>query len=1288
MTSDKATGEERTIRTFVETSVAAGFSPRFLTPKRIAQGAFILAMLALAACSEGAGCGGCGAALPPKSGKSFVDEDTKIPLSPIPHPTKGGACADKFGHDPATCNPAPFLNTEAIPFRLTADPSGADTDTGFEKIKVQILDLMKSDLIKWIINTSMPTDPVADMLGVKIWLKDTYPDQNGHTCPANSTGDANCVCNPSDTQFCMGKIMDYSSMTPTLPIDTANDTMNINIRIDNMIAELKIDGFGFERGRATIEYLTLYLKLDPVKRTDLSPYPSILSIDLGVDTTKGLDNSGIDAGKITLELGGLCGVPIIKEICTFLLSALINAFKGLFIGQLAGPLMDQVKGMLEGSLPIDVMALMTSWVQPTAIPQGTIPATGDPTCGGAEDPKWCTAECNPNSARYYGVQGGGNSLVGMAFYPHLDIDNNGFLLPFDFGMKPITTDLSQLKSSECFESIDKTSPPNPQTATAVKFEYRKFNGTNYHMAFGISQELLRWIFYQLYVSGSFCMQIPPPAAPESTDGSTSSTEASSLLDGFDITSIANPASFAFTLGSLETLFPAFKNFQTEGGASQPVILRTIPRGTPDVKIGNPRWKTSTTAGTCPDFVCNSNETKDSCPQDCRTDFEFSLPNFDVDFILKNLDGTEQRLMSLRTRMAYQVSVDYFTGEGFCPNSDFDSSNSDPACTPSKTVSGKDCTDSANSPTCCPIGFEYGCADNEYGEIADCAKCAKSDFKDGVACLGLDDNDLTDDDDACISLYFDSKLDVDSIQYLDVEPGKTLTDSGKRLTSGIAELLGEMLEMSLYADVKTKFSIPGIKFKFLHMGPEPMTKNEGTEGSDADGNGAKDYFTVYARFKQFDIIGLLGTDLIPSDVCNDDGTCQLNIGETELNCPDDCATRNSQYCAPGEEAKWYGPSEDCKCGDGICQMGQGEKYTECGSKVYTANEKGECTGTATNCGCSDCGAPPCCGNKSCEGCEAKDGTCTDGRTDFHCTTDCFAGDKVCSAGLGESMFSGDALSKGDCLTTCSPESSGGGFALFAPARMGAGSTVADSPAAPKTFIALSKSGPAQEFINLDPKQTVANGISPAGGVVYVLYEDDRDTSAKYTWRVDDMPWQIFSADPDLHLGPQIEGRHTLEVQGIDTDRNIDSTPAVLKYAVDSQPPVIRVIGPAYPGKDLVRLTAHVTDYVSERSDINAEWSLDGAAYQALPQDGLVELSGLEQGSAHDLLVRATDEADNKEFTQYHFTVEYKSDSSEAGMTCGCAVLPGSPTDPWSTLLPSVLLLAFFLSRRGQGQGVKS
>ncbi|MBI2890714.1 MAG: hypothetical protein HYY13_08005 [Nitrospirae bacterium] len=1271
---------------------------------------FWLLVLVVAGCSDG-GCTGCSeedssGGLPPledptkRSGapydSSVKDVQSGLPLNPIPHPVKGGTCTDKYGHDSATCSPMPpFLNFEAIPFRLTADPVGGSQDTGFAFIQEKLDKIIGDvDMLTEVINSALdPNEPVADedlwFCQLTIYIRDTSGDGIAiYFDPMDSATGHSYV----------NKCSNDPNPYVQLPLITDQDTVGLSLRLNDFSIELAVEGScGINWIRFSAKVVSLgesndydYCgdagqtpvndvvgRFDPMKRTELTRFPSILDADVAINDLQFVDE------EIIMDTG--CG-----WFCNLLLDWLLNdlglgsLLLDLFKGELLTPIEDAIQEAVQEMFPIDVMGLMTGWTQPTMIPKGTNPAIGDQTCGGATDVKWCTPECHPDSARYYGVMGGAQSLIGMALYPHLDVDNQGFLLPFDFGMKPVTSDLSLLKSADCYESLSTTNPPNPTSAAPVKFNYLSFNGTNYHMAFGMSQDLLAWIMYQLYVSGSFCMEIPDPNADDSSD------EEEDIFSSFDPTMLLNPASLAFSMASLEMLVPAVKNFAS-GDGSQTVMLRTLPRGTPTAEIGAPMWSTSTTTGSCPDFICNANETADSCPQDCRADFEFTLPNYDIDIILKGVDGSAlQRLMSVRTKTSMQVALDYFTGEGFCPRADSDSTTSDPVCTPSVTVNGKDCKDPVNAATCCSSTMEFGCSNDEFGTVVDCATCASSNFTDAVACQGLDDNDGTDEDDACLQFFVDTKLDIESVRYLDVntEPDRNLTDTGgncltvsedtstnpvpqslidncKQLRSGLAELLGEMLEMAMTASFSTKIAIPGIKLKFLHMGPEPMTKLEGSEGQDGDGNGAKDFWTAYARFEQFDIIELMIGDLltgIEETECDSDTICET--GEDESNCLADCFDPNNDTCVGGEEALAYGPTVDCKCGDAICQTagvigGQNERY-----------------GT-----CSDCGPPPVCGNGACEGCEALDATCSDGQSNYHCTQDCFGGDGVCSSTLNESIWSTDPGAKSDCLLDCNATSEDGGSSLFAPVRAGVVGYQSDiNPGAPDALLSLLPDEPPSDFIQLDARTTADRGITPLGGTVYVHYTDDRDRGAKYTWRNDEGPWEMISAEPAIHLRPQLEGEHRVEVQAVDTDHNVDPTPAVVSYVVDTQGPAIRVIGPQYPSPETVELRVALADAVSKEDKIHAEWSLGGGEYSPLASDRLVNIAGLPDQTSHALLVRAFDEAENKSFTQYHFTVSYPSHADEGGLSCGCDIVPGSGPLPWGELPPAAAFVGYLLFRR--------
>lgn len=78
---------------------------------------------------------------------------------------------------------------------------------------------------------------------------------------------------------------------------------------------------------------------------------------------------------------------------------------------------------------------------------------------------------------------------------------------------------------------------------------------------------------------------------------------------------------------------------------------------------------------------------------------------------------------------------------------------------------------------------------------------------------------------------------------------------------------------------------------------------------------------------------LASDFGGGVICNNDGNCEPGQGETEINCPNDCAPvnpcNNDGVCEPGQGETNANCPNDCVCNnDGSCEPGAGEDEINC------------------------------------------------------------------------------------------------------------------------------------------------------------------------------------------------------------------------------------------------------------------------------------------------------------------------------------------------------------------------
>jgi hypothetical protein len=156
---------------------------------------------------------------------------------------------------------------------------------------------------------------------------------------------------------------------------------------------------------------------------------------------------------------------------------------------------------------------------------------------------------------------------------------------------------------------------------------------------------------------------------------------------------------------------------------------------------------------------------------------------------------------------------------------------------------------------------------------------------------------------------------------------------------------------------------------------------------------------------------------PTPVSCGDYVCNLDCGETEANCPQDCGVCGDNECWPTTENVQNCPQDCHKCGDGICSPGSEDNTTcpqdcsRCGDGICDCVKE-----NTQNCpaDCASCGDGICSENENKETCPADckvcgDGICSPGEDLNSCPGDCHqCGDGVCQA---------DFENYGNCAQDC-------------------------------------------------------------------------------------------------------------------------------------------------------------------------------------------------------------------------------------------------------------------------------
>ncbi|MCE9672523.1 Ig-like domain-containing protein [Myxococcus stipitatus] len=163
---------------------------------------------------------------------------------------------------------------------------------------------------------------------------------------------------------------------------------------------------------------------------------------------------------------------------------------------------------------------------------------------------------------------------------------------------------------------------------------------------------------------------------------------------------------------------------------------------------------------------------------------------------------------------------------------------------------------------------------------------------------------------------------------------------------------------------------------------------------------------------------------------------------------------------------------------------------------------------------------------------------------------------------------------------------------------------------------------------------------------------RQTSASFTFASDEAPVSYecsldgatFAAcDNPTELTGLADGEHTFAVRAIDSDDNVDPTPATYTWTVDTVAPDTLIVS----GPPLTEAPAQATfDLDAIEAGVSYECSLDGAAYA--PCTDPVTFTDLALG-AHTLSVRAVDAAGNVDDTPATYGWVVTADADGDGLT---------------------------------------
>lgn len=177
-------------------------------------------------------------------------------------------------------------------------------------------------------------------------------------------------------------------------------------------------------------------------------------------------------------------------------------------------------------------------------------------------------------------------------------------------------------------------------------------------------------------------------------------------------------------------------------------------------------------------------------------------------------------------------------------------------------------------------------------------------------------------------------------------------------------------------------------------------------------------------------------------------------------------------------------------------------------------------------------------------------------------------------------------------------------------------------------------------------------------------------ASYTYSLDDGFWHTPVDYEELHLSGLTEGQHTLKIRSFEDSQHTSAanlTPTVLKFVVDTLPPVVTIL-PSKKGYFSDKALVQAKDLQTPADRIKFEYSWDDSEWEEFSGES-VSIS--RKAGRHTLRVRATDLAGNVGESAREIVVD--------GKGWGCSA--GGHTDA-SMLL--ILLALFGLGIRRQKQ----
>ncbi len=167
------------------------------------------------------------------------------------------------------------------------------------------------------------------------------------------------------------------------------------------------------------------------------------------------------------------------------------------------------------------------------------------------------------------------------------------------------------------------------------------------------------------------------------------------------------------------------------------------------------------------------------------------------------------------------------------------------------------------------------------------------------------------------------------------------------------------------------------------------------------------------------------------------------------------------------------------------------------------------------------------------------------------------------------------------------------------------------------------------IVLNAKQTREAGMTAYSSVIDLSsYEaNGQNPGIAYSYSLDNGPWSFLSPSGQIALSDLYEGKHTIEVQAVDSNMVMSANTAKVSFDIDSVPPTLSVAGPqGVVNGSSATYVVDASDAQTPADQITVSYKLDNKSWSIPTTDKDITLSGLTSGS-HTVEIRAFDLAGN-------------------------------------------------------------